>query len=223
MTQPDSQPTRLIVFDLDGTLIDSLHDLAASVNATFLRMRLPLRGISEVRDAIGNGALRLIQELLPENYLYKLDEAHGLFLEHYTANCSEQTVIYEGVLPYLDKLKKIDDLKIGLLTNKPYAPTQKILEKLELTKYFDIVVGGDTLETRKPNPEGLEFIMKTTGRSQAETIMVGDSIPDFEAARRAAVRCIGIQGGFGGKGSSGADFNIEKFADIEKLDLGLKD
>jgi phosphoglycolate phosphatase len=213
--------TRLMIFDLDGTLIDSLQDLAASVNATFLSMRLPLRGVSDVREAIGHGALRLIEQLIPEKYKYKLQEAHTLFLEHYNENCSEKTTIYEGVIEYLEKIRLNKDLKIGLLTNKPFQPTERILKDLELAKYFDIVVGGDTLETRKPNPEGIEFIMKATGRTVDETVMVGDSIPDFDAARRAGVRCVGIQGGFGGQGSQEGDLSISKFSEINDLDLGL--
>ncbi|MDB9743944.1 HAD-IA family hydrolase, partial [Fibrobacterales bacterium] len=146
---------------------------------------------------------------------------YTLFLEHYNENCSERTTIYDGVIAYLEKIKEIPGLKIGLLTNKPYQPTEKILKYLKLEQYFDIVVGGDTLKTRKPNPEGIEFIMKTMGRTAEETIMVGDSMPDFEAARRAGVRCLGIQGGFGGKGSQEGDLSISKFSEINDLDLGL--
>ncbi len=209
---------KLFIFDLDGTLIDSLEDLKHSVNHAFSTMDLPEQSSDQVRMAIGNGALRLIEELLPENAQHLKDEAFNLFLMHYNEHCSERTVIYEGVREYLTQLSENPKVHIALLTNKPEEPTRIILDKLNLACHFELVIGGDTLPTRKPNPSGIIHAMNHFKITEEHTIMIGDSLPDIAAAKGANVRSIGISGGFGAD-EFNPNVRINSFKEINELQL----
>lgn len=209
---------KLFIFDLDGTLIDSLLDLAHSINYVFRTMELPERSVAEVKTAIGNGALRLIEELLPNDQQHRKEEAFNLFLPHYNEHCSENTIIYEGVREYLSELSDNEEICVALLTNKPEEPTQIILDRLDMKIHFKLVIGGDTLPTRKPDPAGIEFAMNKFNAAKEETIMIGDSLPDIAAAKAAGVTSIGISGGFGEKEFT-PDIRISKFSDISTLEL----
>lgn len=209
---------KLFIFDLDGTLIDSLLDLAHSINYVFRTMKLPERSVEDVKTAIGNGALRLIEELLPEDQQDRKEEAFELFLPHYNEHCSENTIIYDGVREYLSILSTMNNIDVALLTNKPEEPTQIILDRLDLKKHFKLIIGGDTLPTRKPSPEGIEFAMNKFNVGKHETVMIGDSLPDIAAAKAAGVASIGISGGFGEKEFT-PDIRISNFSEITSLNL----
>lgn len=208
----------LFIFDLDGTLIDSLEDLKHSVNYAFSQMNLPERSTDEVRTAIGNGALRLIEELLPEGEEQRKNEAFELFLPHYNKHCSEKTTIYNGVREFLDQLTNRDDITVALLTNKPEEPTRIILDRLDLAKHFELVIGGDTLPERKPSAAGINHAMEKFQKSKAETIMIGDSLPDIAAAKNAGVTSVGISEGFGEREFT-PDITINSFKEINTLNL----
>lgn len=209
---------KLFIFDLDGTLIDSLLDLAHSINYVFRTMNLPERSVADVKTAIGNGALRLIEELLPDNQQHRKEEAFNLFLPHYSEHCSENTIIYEGVREYLSTLSDSKEINVALLTNKPEEPTQIILDRLDMKKHFKLIIGGDTLPTRKPDPAGIEYAMAKFNVTKEETLMIGDSLPDIAAAQAAGVTSIGISGGFGEKEFT-PDIRIANFAEIAELGL----
>ncbi len=206
------------IFDLDGTLIDSLEDLKASINYSFKTMGLSERSTEDVRVAIGNGALKLIIDLLPEESKDRSDEAFELFLPHYNEHCSEQTHIYDGVIEYLEKVSAHPEISTTLITNKPEVPTKIILDRLNLAKYFDLVIGGDTLETRKPDPEGILFSINKFGMSPDETVMIGDSTPDMMAAKSAGVNSVGISQGYG-TSDINPTWSISKFSEINGLNL----
>jgi len=206
------------IFDLDGTLIDSLEDLKASINYSFRVMGVPERSTEDVRIAIGNGALKLIIDLLPEEYKHRSDEAFELFLPHYNEHCSKQTHIYEGVIEYLELVSSHPEITTTLITNKPEVPTKIILERLNLVKYFDLVIGGDTLETRKPDPEGILFSMNRFSASAEETVMIGDSTPDMKAAQAAGVHSVGIAQGYG-TSDINPTWTITEFKEINSLNL----
>ncbi len=209
---------KLILFDLDGTLIDSLKDLRHSVNFAFKSMNLPTRSVDDVKRAIGNGALRLIEELLPANAQNRKEEAFNLFLAHYNDHCSEKTIIYEGVREYLSKVSENPEIHTALITNKPEEPTRIILEKLDLAKHFELVIGGDTLPTRKPDPEGIQYALNHFSVIADDAVMVGDSLPDIAAAKGAGVKSIGITEGFGERAFE-PDISINSFKEIETLNL----
>ncbi len=184
--------TPLILFDLDGTLIDSLDDLYTSVNAALEQNSLPDRTREEVRAAIGHGALRLVQNCVPAGTSeLVVEKVYQSFLAHYRVQCTLGTKPYEGVEHTLDVLAS-RGYTLSLITNKPIGPTLEILHSLKWTNRFQGIVGGDTLPRRKPDPAGMWWLMGKAHSDPAHTLMVGDSSPDFAAAAAAGIRSIGF-------------------------------
>ena len=189
---------RLLVFDLDGTLIDSGADLCASVNAMlrkFGRSELPQDVISTY---IGDGAARLVSRSLgePEDPAF-LDSALTYFLAYYREHKLDHTYVYPGVFASLDSLRLEPEAQrsMAVLTNKPIGPSLAICEALGLSPYFFRIYGGKSFSTKKPDPEGLLALMKEAGATAQETLMVGDSDVDIMTARNAGVWSIGCSYG----------------------------
>jgi phosphoglycolate phosphatase len=185
---------RLLVFDLDGTLIDSGADLCASVNAMlvhFGRAPLPQAVISSY---IGDGAARLVSRSLgePEDPAF-LDAALTYFLDYYREHKLDHTYVYPGVFSALDSLRA--QRSMAVLTNKPINPSLAICEALGLSPYFFRILGGNSFATKKPDPEGLHALIKEAGVSPQETLMIGDSDVDILTARSAGVWSIGCSYG----------------------------
>ena len=189
----------LIIFDLDGTLIDSLHDLASGVNYTLRQLNHREVTIEYVKKSIGNGAQKLVERCLPsypEVQSQELKEAMDIFLPYYNENCDIETFAYPGVIEYLEKLKDLE-LDLAVLTNKPEAPTHKILKALKLDSYFSAVIGGDTLAQKKPSPIGQIALMDQFSTRPENTLMIGDGEPDLASAQAAGVDSIAILDGIG--------------------------
>ena len=197
-----AEQLRLLVFDLDGTLIDSAQDLCNSVNATLVQFgRAPLPD-EAIASFIGNGAMMLVRrafaaagglvagEDLPV-------EAYPWFLDYYREHKLDYTYAYEGVLEALAALRELHDAPGGpgramaVLTNKPVRPAREICAALGLAPYFLSIYGGNSFATKKPNPEGLLALMSEAGAKPEETMMIGDSQVDVETARNAGAWCIG--------------------------------
>ena len=193
---------KLLVFDLDGTLIDSAQDLCNSVNATLENFGRPHLSDEIIAGYIGNGALMLVrrafatddgkepgEELLAESYKF--------FLDYYREHKLDYTYAYDGVLEALDALHKVHDQldvparAMAVLTNKPVRPAQAICEALGLAPYFLRIYGGNSFSTKKPDPEGLLALMKDAGATPEQTVMIGDSQVDVLTARNAGAWCIG--------------------------------
>jgi phosphoglycolate phosphatase len=188
-------PRRLIVFDLDGTLVDSARDLAAAVNDMLARLApgtAPL-SLQEVRGFIGEGARLLVSRSLAHRGLTRSpDDALELFLDCYRARMLETTRPYPGVLEALDALS---GHALAILTNKPGDLTRAIVDGLGLTPRFARIYGSGDVP-RKPDPAGLRRLMADTHTTAADTVMIGDSAVDVKAARAAGVRAIGVTYGF---------------------------
>ncbi len=186
---------RLVVFDLDGTLIDSSADLAAGINTMLARLApaaapLPLE---QVRRFIGDGARVLVERSLAAAGLTTpVEEAVPLFLEAYAGHLLDATRLYPGVVDALDRLRP---RALAVLTNKPGGFSRTILEGLGVADRFERIYGGDDVP-RKPDPAGLVRLMQDSGCAADETVMVGDSANDVLTARRAGVRSVGVLGGF---------------------------
>jgi phosphoglycolate phosphatase len=206
---------KLLVFDLDGTLIDSAQDLCNSVNETlkaFAHEPLPDPAIASF---VGNGApmlvrrsLALASNLRPENVDEALlERAYQFFLQYYREHKLDFTYAYEGVLEALQALKELHDtpggtpggrtLAMAVLTNKPVRPARGICEGLGLANYFVEIYGGDSFAAKKPDPMGLRRLMEQTGARPEETAMIGDSEVDMQTARNAGAWAIGCRFGFG--------------------------
>jgi phosphoglycolate phosphatase len=190
---------KLVLFDLDGTLIDSEQDLANSVNAMlrhFGRKELPL----EVIDTyIGDGAPMLIRRALgdPAHAAF-LQEALNYFLLYYREHKLDNTRPYEGIAMALQQAEIFDGRarQMAVLTNKPVRASRDILAGLGLSQYFFQTYGGNSFETKKPDPLGAQTLMTEAGATPEETVMVGDSEVDVLTARNANLWSIGVTYGF---------------------------
>jgi phosphoglycolate phosphatase len=185
----------LIIFDLDGTLIDSSQDLAISVNATREHLgMLPLDPFL-IHSYVGNGAAVLVKKSLGPQVSDEMAE-HGLsyFLKYYRAHALQHTRCYDGI-PELLKELSAEGHRLAMLTNKPAKISTDIVVALGLGGYFFRVYGGDSLFAKKPDPEGIRLLMDEAGEPAGSTLMVGDSAVDVQTARNAGVRCCGVNWG----------------------------
>lgn len=204
---------RLLVFDLDGTLIDSAQDLCNSVNAALRHFgRAPLPD-PLIASFVGNGVpLLMRRSLAAEDGLApdKVDEdllaqATDYFLGYYREHKLDFTYAYAGVLDALAALRNLHDAPGGsprvmaVLTNKPVRPARGICEGLGLAHYFLHIYGGDSFPAKKPDPLGLRTLMQETGAQPEQTVMIGDSQVDVQTARNAGVWSLGCDFGFGAR------------------------
>lgn len=199
---------RLIVFDLDGTLIDSARDLCNSVNAALEHMGRPHLDDHIIASFVGNGAAMLVRRSLAVENGVPPDEVHdeelataySFFLAHYREHKLDNTFAYPGVLEALAGLRKGSngrERKLAVLTNKPVRPARAICDGLGMGRFFFEVYGGDSFALKKPDPLGLRTLMEEAGATADETLMIGDSKVDVQTARNAGAWALGCQFGFG--------------------------
>jgi phosphoglycolate phosphatase len=190
---------RLLVFDLDGTLIDSGADLCASVNAMLRHYGRPSLSQPVISAYIGDGAARLVSRSLGEPVDSGfLDAALTYFLDYYREHKLDQTYVYPGVFPSLDSLRSEPagaPRPMAVLTNKPIGPSLAICEALGLSPYFFRTYGGNSFVTKKPDPEGLLALIREAGVTPQETLMIGDSDVDILTARNAGAWSMGCSYG----------------------------
>lgn len=179
---------KLVIFDLDGTLIDSAEDISRSVNEVRERFELEALPTKTIESYIGNGVRKLLERALPDSDEGAIDHAHEIYLPIYRRRLLDNTRPYPGVEPALEELAD-GERTLTVLTNKPHRESVMILEGLGLDRRFAFVYGGDSFEHRKPDPAGALRLLDNAGASPDETLFVGDSAVDLETARRAGVRC----------------------------------
>jgi phosphoglycolate phosphatase len=186
---------RVLIFDLDGTLIDSGVDLALSVNATLKETgRAPLRN-DQIFGYVGQGAARLIQQALgPGATREECDQGLAFFLSYYRAHMLDNTVTYPGVR---EGLAALDGMPMAVLTNKPVRFSRQILEGLGLASYFRYIYGGNSFESKKPNPAGMGVLLRDFGAAPKQAMLVGDSEVDVKTARNAGTWCCCVTYGLG--------------------------
>ena len=205
---------RLIVFDLDGTLVDSKDDLASSVNHALSASGFPVLPRETVYSYVGNGATALIRRSLPAGREEALGAVLDRFLDHYGRHLLDTTVPYPGVREALGEWAR--SYKMAVLTNKPIGMTRALLSGLSLESHFADVRGGDSFGNKKPHPEGLLRIMAAGESAPAETLMVGDSVNDVLAGRAAGVATCGVTYGLGAAGflAEAPDFTVDRFPEL---------
>ncbi|MGE0680152.1 MAG: HAD-IA family hydrolase [Candidatus Binatia bacterium] len=187
---------RHLIFDLDGTLVDSKADLATATNMMLFTLGLPLLSLAQVTGLIGNGARVLVEKALGEENRHLLDLGFTLFMRYYSAHLLEETRPYEGLAVLLaDAYAR--GVHLSILTNKPEAPSRAILEGLGLAAFFTVIVGGDTLPTKKPDPQGVAYLQRQTSIQLSDTLLIGDSRVDYETGVAAGVAVCGVTWGFG--------------------------
>jgi phosphoglycolate phosphatase len=186
----------LLIFDLDGTLVDSRLDLANAVNAMRRHLGMTLLSNERVYSYVGNGAPVLVRRALGEQATAaELEKALAFFLEYYGAHLLDYTRLYPGVRESLDRFRE-GSKQMAVLTNKPTAMSREILEGLGVGGHFFRIFGGDSFEQKKPHPIGVEALMREAGMDQASTMIVGDSSVDVATARNAGIACCGVTYGF---------------------------
>jgi phosphoglycolate phosphatase len=187
----------LLIFDLDGTLVDSKQDLIDSVNATRGYMNLPPLPGELVAKYVGRGALALVRSALGESSPEAdVERAHTFFIRYYGEHMLDKTVLYDGVRESLDRLKTRGHT-LAVLTNKPVKFSERMMDRLGLGRHFVRIYGGNSFEPKKkPDPVGILALLEETGISKAKTIMVGDSSVDIRTARNAGVQACGCAWGF---------------------------
>lgn len=189
--------THLVVFDLDGTLIDSRRDLADSANEMLAAYGGAQLSDDHVASMVGSGAPTLVTRVLAAAGVERpLDEALARFLTAYDQRLTHHTRPYDGIPDLLEELRSRDTL-LALLTNKPLAQSVRILRAFGLAEYFPWVVGGDGPLPRKPAPDGMRFLMVQASAAPDDTVLVGDSVIDLETSRNAGVRICLARYGFG--------------------------
>src|SRR5713226_461322 len=181
MTGPNLSAVRVLIFDLDGTLIDSKRDLIFSVNAMLQEMGREQLHEDTISGYIGYGAPQLVGRALGDNSTEaERERALKYFLAYYEDHKMDSTCAYPGVP---EALRKLAAFPMAILTNKPLRISKRILEGLGLAKYFRAVYGGNSFETKKPNPLGALTILREFGAAPAEAMLIGDSEVDVQTAR----------------------------------------
>lgn len=191
---------KMVLMDVDGTLVDSVPDLAFCTDAMMEQLGLPARGETKVRQWVGNGVERLIKRALldslegePEEALYQ--KAEPIFLALYKENTSKRSRLYPGVNEGLAWLKS-RGYRLGSVTNKAAQFTYPLLRDLGIIDYFEIIISGDTLPEKKPHPAPLLHAASFFGIAPEKALMVGDSISDVKAARAAGFQIICLSYGY---------------------------
>ncbi|MGD8783827.1 MAG: phosphoglycolate phosphatase [Thioalkalispiraceae bacterium] len=215
---------KMVLIDVDGTLVDSVPDLAYCVDEMMKQLGMPVHGEAKVREWVGNGVERLTRRALigqlegePDEALY--EKAYPIFLELYAENTSKRSVLYPGVKEGLAYLKSAG-YKLGCVTNKAAQFTIPLLKTLGVHDDFEIIVSGDSLPQKKPDPQPLLHVAEYFGVTPAEATMIGDSVSDVKASRAAGFQIICMSYGY----NHGVDIReanpdavIDSMAELEEL------
>ncbi len=203
---------KLIVFDLDGTLIDSRRDLAGAVNYMRGTMGLEPLAVERVVSFVGNGVQTLVRRAVADAEV-DFDEAVRRMKLYYADHLVDSTALYPGVSAGLRELQEAG-ITLAVLSNKPTAASVRILEKLGVAGYFRAILGGDANCAMKPEPDGLFLLQREYGFESSSCWMFGDNYTDLEAARRAGFRRALARYGFGDPGEETFDFEVSSFGEF---------
>jgi phosphoglycolate phosphatase len=214
--------TEAIVWDLDGTLVDTAPDLVTALNTILDKSGIAGLSLNTVREMVGEGAQKLIERGFKAGGVPvdadQLGKLTALFIEVYTECATDNSRPFPQIV---DTLKQLHELNIpmGVCTNKPEALSRQILDGLDLSRYFSSVVGGDTLPTRKPDPQPLLRCLHELATEPQASLMIGDSIIDVKAAHAAGVVVGVVPWGYRSQAieTLGADFILEDLAELQNF------
>ena len=207
-----------LVFDLDGTLIDSRADLAHAINHMLRTLGLQQLSVETITGYIGEGARMLVKRALGPAQEHRLESGLQTFIAHYRAHLVDHTRLYPGITDMLRRLKQ-QTVVLSVLSNKPVDMSRAILDSLGVLGLFDAIFGGDSFSTRKPDPAGLEHVRERAGTPRQKLLVVGDSLIDLRTAQAAGVDFCGVSWGFGGAGleAAGAQRIINEPAELLEI------
>jgi phosphoglycolate phosphatase len=213
---------RFFIFDLDGTLIDSKDDIARAVNFALTEYQLPLLPVAKVAEFVGEGVQKLIervmreisgQEAEPEQVRRMIE----VFKSNYEKHMLDSTTLCEGVV---DALQELCWAKFAVVSNKPEKFSRLILEGLGIAERFQVILGGDSVEKRKPDPAPLIQAMVQCDYGPEDSVIVGDSVTDVVSGKAAGIITCGITGGFGERQeleAAGCDLIIENLKELPQF------
>jgi phosphoglycolate phosphatase len=208
---------RVLIFDLDGTLIDSKLDLAHSVNAMLAHMGREAHVHETIFSFIGDGAAMLVRRALGEGVSDKeVEQGLAYFLSYYRAPMLDNTVAYPGVSEALAELATDPSHAMAVLTNKPVVFSRAILEGLGLARYFRFVYGGNSFEKKKPDRMGVDVLLRDLQAAPREAMIIGDSDVDVKTARSAGIFACGVSYGYGLEGlrADPPDLMLDSLAEL---------
>ena len=212
---------RALIFDLDGTLIDSKLDLALSVNAMLSEMKRAALTHETIFGYVGNGAPTLVKRALGHSASdAEAEEGLKYFLAYYREHMLDNTVTYPGVRDGLEALaRERHGEAMAVLTNKPVVFSKAIIEGLGLARYFKFVYGGNSFERKKPDPIGVEILLRDLCAPAREAMMVGDSDVDVRTARNAGIWACGVSYGLGTEGMKAhpPDVMVDSLVELARL------
>jgi len=209
----------LIIFDLDGTLIDSSEDIAWAANRALADLGHDKIDSEKVKEGIGWGVKSLLEKMMPGEGAERIEYARIKFLEYYWGHSVVNTYLYPGVKETIEYFNK-KNTTMAVVTNKPVKFSEKILSDFDLIRYFRIILGGDSVSNRKPHPEPVEKAIAVTGVTRDRSVIVGDSPVDCEAGKRAGIATIGVEYGFRSRKEledAGCDRIIKEVTDLKKI------
>lgn len=194
----------LVMYDLDGTLVESVPDLTVALDNMLIDMEMPVAGESKTRLWVGNGIPSLVKRALVDDMSGDqpgqvdaplFEKAYACFKIHYDKELGLHSYLYPGVSDFLEAMKG-RGVKQVVITNKSKQFTNRLLQLMGIDHFFDLVIGGDSLTDKKPHPMPLLHAMQTFGSPAGKSLMIGDSVNDIRAARAAGVRVVGLPYGY---------------------------
>jgi phosphoglycolate phosphatase len=205
-------PIKLLMFDLDGTLVDTCRDITNALNYALNSHGLKSLMVEDTKKLVGEGLTKLVEKVLGAEKDRLRNDVLGKFLGYY----SEHLADYSHEYPYVgETLERLNGYKKAVISNKRESLSTRLLDLLGLLKYFDLVVGSDTTSEKKPSSVPVIYVLQRLEISAADALMIGDSNYDIEAARKAGVKTIAVTYGYRGRQYlTDADFVIESFGDV---------
>lgn len=207
-----------VIFDLDGTILDTLEDMTDSVNVMLEGGDYPLRTRDEVRSFVGEGYRKLISKALPAaSSEEEIDRCTGIYRKIYSENMTNKTKAYEGILPLFEELRRMR-IKIGVVSNKKDEAVKETCNHY-FGDYIDVAIGDNPLRKRKPAPDNVYEALKQLKSEKATSLFVGDSEIDVLTAQNAGLVCVGVTWGFRSRQvleSAGPDFIIDRPEELLK-------
>ncbi len=214
-------PLRVVLFDLDGTLVDTIKDIASALNVALTSVGLPARSVDEVKSFVGEGASKLVEKVLGEEKKFLREEVKRRFLEAYSEHPVVESVVYPGVRETLGRLGAFDK---AIISNKWEYLSREILGTFDLLGYFNLIVGSESTADRKPSAVPVIYALSRLRAAPREAVMVGDSIYDVQAGSAAGVATVAVTYGYQDRHLlSGADCLIEEFTQLPTVLDSLSD
>ncbi|HSH44016.1 MAG TPA: phosphoglycolate phosphatase [Arenicellales bacterium] len=200
MTDGAGAAARAVLFDLDGTLVDTGPDIAAAVNRMLVDLGRAPEPLQRILEWVGDGSPHLVQRALVggaerQPPAAETEHALALFLDHYRAGICDRSEPYPGARQVLERLRA-SGVRVGIVTNKPEQLSRRLLDALGLVRIFDVIVGGDTLAMKKPDPEPIRHACRVLGLGPEQVVYVGDSMIDCRAAQAAGVAMVAVSYGY---------------------------